>query len=135
MARRVRMVIPEAPHHVTQRCNRRERIVLEPGDEALYLDILSAQLRRHGVACWGYCLMPNPVHLIPAPRDEDGLARAVSEAHRRYAAFIGARGRWTGHLFQGRFGSVAMDEDHCLAALRYVALNPVKAGLAVAVAD
>jgi len=129
------MIIPGAPHHVTQRGNRREPIFLEPGDEALYLDLMSAGLRRHGVACWSYCLMPNHVHFILVPGDEAGLARAVGEAHRRYAAFIGARGRWTGHLFQGRFGSVAMDEDHLMAAFRYVALNPVKAGLARAAAD
>ena len=135
MARRARMIVPGAPHHVTQRGNRREPIFLEPGDEAIYLDLLSARLERHGVACWAYCLMPNHVHLILTPSDETGLARAVGEAHRRYTAFVGARGRWTGHLFQSRFNSVAMDEDHLIAAFRYVALNPVKAGLAKAAAD
>ena len=63
-----------------------------------------------------------------SPSDEKGLA--VGEPHRRYTAFVAARAGWTGHLFQGRFASVAMDEDHLLAALRYVALNPVKARLA-----
>jgi putative transposase len=72
--------------------------------------------------------------MILTPSDETGLARAIGEAHRRYTAFVGARAGWTGHLFQGRFGSVAMDEDHLMAAFRYVALNPVKAGL-VAAAD
>jgi len=123
------MIIPGVPHHVTQRGNRQERIFFEPGDETIYLDLMAAQLKRQDVACWAYCLMPNHVHFILTPKDETGLARAVGEAHRRYTAFIGARGRWTGHLFQGRFGSVAMDEDHLLAAFRYVALNPVKAGL------
>ena len=129
MARLSRMIIPGVPHHVTQRGNRREPIFFEPGDEAVYLDLMTAQLKRQDVACWAYCLMPNHVHFILTPRDETGLARAVGEARRRYTAFVGARGRWTGHLFQGRFGSVAMDEDHLLAAFRYVALNPVKAGL------
>jgi putative transposase len=129
------MTIPGVPHHVTQRGNRRERIFLEPGDEALYLDLMSDRLRRHEVACWAYCLMPNHVHFILTPSDEAGLARAVGEAHRRYASFIGARGRWTGHLFQARFASVAMDEDHLLAAFRYIALNPVKAGLTTAASD
>ena len=50
-------------------------------------------------------------------------------AHRLYAGFVNARARQTGHLFQGRFGSVAMDEDHLMAAARYVALNPVRARL------
>ena len=90
---------------------------------------MTAQLKRHAVDCWAYCLMPNHVHFILTPSDESGLARAVGEAHRRYTAFICARGRWTGHLFQARFGSVAMDEDHLMAAFRYVALNPVKAKL------
>jgi putative transposase len=123
------VVVPGLAHHVTQRGNRREPIFFEPGDPAVYLDLLGEQLRRRGVACWSYCLMPNHVHLILVPSDERGLALALGEAHRRYTGFVGARARWTGHLFQGRFGSVAMDEAHLLAAFRYLALNPVKAGL------
>ena len=129
LTRFARMIIPGVPHHVTQRGNRREPIFFEEGDEHVYLDLLSSQLKRCDVECWAYCLMPNHVHLILTPFDENGLARAVGETHRRYTAFVGARGRWTGHLFQGRFGSVAMDEDHLMAAFRYVALNPVKARL------
>ena len=74
--------------------------------------------------------MPNHVHLIPTPTRADGLGLAVREAHRRYTNFINARGRWTGHLFQSRFASVAMDKLHLLAAVSYVSLNPVRAGLA-----
>ena len=73
--------------------------------------------------------MPNHVHLIVTPADEDGLRRTFGEAHRRYTGAINARFRWTGHLFQGRFGAVVMDEPHLLAAARYIALNPVVAGL------
>jgi REP element-mobilizing transposase RayT len=78
------MVIPGVAHHVTQRGNRRERIFLEEGDEQVYLDLLSEQLRRYRVTCWAYCLMPNHVRLILVPSDEAGLARTVGEAHRRY---------------------------------------------------
>jgi putative transposase len=59
----------------------------------------------------------------------DGLRATFGEAHRRYTGAINARFRWTGHLFQGRFGAVVMDEPHLLAAARYIALNPVVAGL------
>ena len=79
--------------------------------------------------------MPNHVHLILLPSDETGLSRAVGETHRRYSGYINARLRVTGHLFQGRFGCVAMDEAHLMAAFRYVALNPVKAKLAATAAD
>src|ERR1700723_2730985 len=73
--------------------------------------------------------MPNHVHLILNPRQADGLGRAVGEAHRRYTNFINARGRWSGHLFQSRFASVAMDEAYLVAAARYVPMNPVRARL------
>jgi putative transposase len=63
------------------------------------------------------------------PAGADGLRATSAEAHRRYTGAINARFRWTGHLFQGRFGAVVMDEPHLLAAARYIALNPVVAGL------
>ena len=65
----------------------------------------------------------------------DGLGLAVGEAHRRYTNFINARGRWTGHLFQSRFASVAMDELHLPAAVSYVRPTLVRAGLAEHAAD
>jgi REP element-mobilizing transposase RayT len=77
------------------------------------------------VEVWAYCLMPNHLHLILNPQQANGLGRAVGEAHRRYTNFINARGRWTGHLFQSRFASVAMNEWHLLSAVCYVRLNPV----------
>lgn len=58
-----------------------------------------------------------------------GLRRTFADAHRRYTGFINARQRWTGHLWQGRYGAVAMDEAHLIHAARYVALNPVRARL------
>lgn len=61
--------------------------------------------------------------------DEDGLRRTFADAHRRYTGFINARHRWTGHLWQGRFGAVVMDEAHLAHAMRYVSLNPVRARL------
>jgi putative transposase len=73
--------------------------------------------------------MPNHIHLILKPQHADGMGRALGEAHRRYTNFINARGRWTGHLFQSRFASVAMDETHLMAAVSYVSLNPVRARL------
>ena len=73
--------------------------------------------------------MPNHVHIIIVPSDEDGLWRTFRKVHRHYAGYVNARMRVTGHLWQGRFGSVAMDEAHLVNALRYVALNPVRAQL------
>jgi len=74
--------------------------------------------------------MPNHVHLIAVPKSEDGLRRAIGEAHRRYTRRINFRKKWRGYLWQGRFASFIMDEPYLLAAARYVELNPVRAKLA-----
>jgi putative transposase len=135
MARIARIVVPGLPHHVTQRGNRGERTFFGDSDYALYRDLLAQACRKCDVAIWAYCLMPNHVHLILTPSDASGLALALSRTHRRYAGFVNARARQTGHLFQGRFGSVAMDEAHLMAAARYVALNPVRARLVARAQD
>jgi putative transposase len=129
MARLSRVVIPGVPHHVTQRGNGRQRTFFEDGDYALYLDLLAAAAERARTEVWAYCLMPNHVHIVLTPSDEYGLRRTFGELHRRYTGYVNARRRTTGHLWQGRFGSVAMDEAHFVTALRYVALNPVRARL------
>ena len=129
MARLARIVVPGVPYHVTQRGNRRERTFFEDADYKRYRTMLGDAARRAGAEVWAYCLMPNHVHLIVVPGDADGLRRTFADAHRRYTGLINARHRWTGHLWQGRFGAVALDEAHLLAAARYIALNPVRARL------
>lgn len=135
MTRMARVVVPGVPHHVTQRGNRREPVFFGPGDYRLYRRLVAGAAAKARTEVWAYCLMPNHVHLILTPADEDGLRGTLAEAHRRYVATINKRHGWTGHLFQGRFGSVAMDEAHLLAAARYIALNPVAAGLVAGAAD
>jgi putative transposase len=124
-----RLVLPGYPYHVTQRGNRRQQTFFEDGDYQLYHDLLGEAAEKAGAEIWRYCLMPNHVHLIVVPSDEDGLRRTFADAHRRYTGFINARHRWTGHLWQGRFGAVVMDEAHLAHAVRYVSLNPVRARL------
>ena len=130
MARLARAIFPGHPHHVTQRGNGRAQTFFSDDDYAMYRDLLATHCAAAGVEVWSWVLMPNHVHLILVPGDEDGLRRALSVTHRRYAGHIHARLKRTGHFWQGRFGCVAMDEAHLLAALRYVALNPVRARLA-----
>ena len=129
MARLARVVIPGSPHHVTQRGNRRAPTFFEDSDYILYLKWLSEAASNARTEIWAYCLMPNHVHVILTPEDEQGLRRTFADLHRRYTGFINARHGWTGHLWQGRFGSVAMDDAYLANAVRYVAMNPVRAGL------
>ena len=86
MARLARIVVPDVPHHVTQRGNRRMAIFSEPTDYALYRDLLAERLAFHGVVCSAYCLMPNHVHLLLTPTRPEvaaataSLSRSVGEA-------------------------------------------------------
>ncbi len=135
MARLPRVVIPGLPHHITQRGNGRQKVFFEEADYALYLDLLAVAAERAQTEIWAYCLMPNHVHIVLVPSDEYGLSRTFGDLHRRYTGYVNARQRQTGHLWQGRFGSVAMDEEHLYHALRYVSLNPVRAGLVAKAED
>lgn len=135
MARLARVVAPGLPHHVTQRGARRLPTFFGDSDYVLYRRLLAEFCGKSAVAVWAYCLMPNHVHLVLVPADDDGLRRALAEAHRRYALLINRRSDWRGHLWQERFHSFVMDEAHLLAAVRYVELNPVRAGLAAAPED
>ena len=129
MGRVARIVVPGFPHHVTQRGNRRQETFFGRSDYEAYLELLFAWAERCGVRVWGYCLMPNHVHLVLVPSTASSLARAVGEVHRRYTRRINFREGWRGYLWRGRFGSCVMDETHLLRAMAYVERNPVKAGL------
>lgn len=129
MPRAARLVVPGVPHHVTQRGNRRLRTFFCDEDYALYARLLRFWCARAGTAIWGWCLMPNHVHLVLVPADAAGLAAALAPVHRRYTWQINQREEWRGFLWQSRFASCPMDEAHLHACLRYVELNPVRAGL------
>ncbi len=127
MPRLARIVIPNVPHHITQRGNNRQDIFFVDDDRRVYLDLLKEQTERFGVSVLGFCLMTNHVHLVATPRTRDGLAKALGRTHFRYTQYINRFHRRSGHLWQERFFSCALDEEHTVAAMRYVERNPVRA--------
>jgi len=130
MARLARVVMPGIWHHVTQRGNRRQMVFHSDADRAMYLVLLSRECARAAVRITGYCLMGNHLHLILAPERETSLARALGRTHTDYARWLNLQRGETGHLWQNRYYSCPLDEAHQWEALRYVELNPVRAGLA-----
>ena len=129
MARLARIVVPGRAHHVTQRGNRRMQTFFRDEDYQEYLSLLEHWCGEFDVRIWAYCLMPNHVHLILVPSTAEGFTRAVAEVHRRYTRMINLREGWRGCLWQGRFASFVMSEQHLMGATRYVERNPVKADL------
>ena len=129
MPRMARLVVPGLPHHIVQRGSRRQRTFFSDADYLAYLNLVRDNLADAGVSVWAYCLMPNHVHLVAVPERETSLAAWLRVVHHRHARRVNAAQGWTGHLWQERFHSCVLDEAHLLAAVRYVELNPVRAGM------
>ena len=129
MTRIARIVVPGAAHHVTQRGNNKQDVFFVEDDKRVYLRLLGVQCQRFGLRIEGYCLMTNHVHLVAVPETEDALPLAVGRTHFLYTQYINRLHGRSGHLWQNRFFSCPMDADHALNALRYVELNPVRAGM------
>ena len=127
MPRVARIVVPGVPHHVTQRGNNRQEVFFVDDDRGFYLDLLGRQAQRFGLDVLGYCLMSNHVHLIAVPQREDSLAKAIGRTHFLYTQYLHRLHGRSGHLWQNRFYSCALDEAHCWAALCYTERNPVRA--------
>ena len=129
MARLPRVVVTDVAHHVTQRGNARQVILGDDADRIAYLELLRQYSELYRVSLLGYCLMSNHVHLIVIPRGPEALWRTLKQTHGRYASYWNARESSSGHVWQGRFYSFPLDDSHLWAALRYVELNPVRAGM------
>ena len=121
--------MPGAPHHLTQRGTDRQTVFFSVADRRVYLDLLALNARRAGVRILAYCLMDNHIHVVATPELEDSLATAFRRTHGRYAQYLNARKLRSGHLWQSRFYSCAMEAGQLWTALRYVEMNPVRAGL------
>ncbi|HUV62764.1 MAG TPA: transposase [Sedimentisphaerales bacterium] len=129
MPRLARAVAVGFAHHITQRGNNRRGVFFVDDDRRVYLELLREQAERYALEVIGYCLMSNHVHIVAIPHAEDSLAKAVGRTHFRYAQYINRFHRRSGHLWQGRFYSCALDERHFWLAMKYVELNPVRARL------
>ena len=127
MPRIARIVVPEVPHHITQRGNNQQDVFFVDDDREVYLELLKRQAEKYGLDVLGYCLMSNHVHLIATPQQADSLANAVGRTHFLYTQYINRMHGRSGHLWQGRFYSCALDESHFWAAMRYIECNPVRA--------
>ena len=129
MARVARIVIPSEPHHATQRGNNRQDVFFVDEDRRVYLGLLKEESEKHGFEIDAYCLMTNHVHVVGRPEKETSLAKALGRTHWRYTQYVNRLHGRSGHLWQNRFYSCALDEAHLWAALKYVERNPVRAKL------
>ena len=126
MPRQSRIVIPDMPHHVTQRGNYRQDIFESDSDYEKYSLWFNEYAAKYKLGVLAYCLMSNHVHFIVVPSKEETLARVFNTTHMRYAQYVNKKLKATGHLWQGRFFSCVLDDKHLYRAIRYVENNPVR---------
>jgi REP element-mobilizing transposase RayT len=129
MPRRSRIHAPGAFYHVTLRGNHRKPIFFCDADRELLNDIVARALGLCQARLHAYCWMSNHVHML-LQVGEMPLGRVVLRIASSYARSVQARMETTGHLFERRYHAVLVDADrYLLTLLRYIHLNPVRAGL------
>lgn len=130
MGRQPRIDHPGAIHHITARGNAKANIFLTSRDGSVFLATLGTVVRDYRWSCIAYCLMPNHYHLLIETR-EANLSRGMHTLNATYARMFNTAHDRVGHVFQQRFHAQAVGADeHLLETMRYIALNPVRAGLA-----
>lgn len=130
MSRRPRSKSPTGYYHVTLRGNGGQLLFDDDSDRIAMLQILDAILPKHKIELVAWCLMGNHIHLLINDPD-DHMSEAIHAIAVSYAGRYNAHTGHIGHVFQERFwDSPIKSEEYLLEAIRYVHLNPQKAGLA-----
>ena len=116
-------------YHVNTRGNRRAAIFTDPRDRARFLFLFSVVAERHRWRCPAYCLMTNHLHLVVETRSAS-LSAGMATLLGWYSRWFNHRHELEDHTFGRRFNSVGIEGDgHLLEVSRYLATNPVRAGL------
>jgi putative transposase len=126
---RPRIEVPGGLYHVGSRGNDRRPIYLDDEDRRTFLRLLARTARRYGWSIHSYCLLTNHYHLL-LQLGPGGLSRGMCQLNGGYALMFNARHGCSNHLFGRRFWDELIETDsHYFEACRYVALNPIRAGL------
>ena len=129
MARTARIVLEGVAHHIVARGVNRTKLFRHGFDKRKYLKRFAEIAAEENVQVHGYCLMKNHVHWLLTPATLQGLSRLFRRVHTWWAVVFNRITGRCGHLFQNRFHSSPLEEEHYWTALRYVEVNPRRAGL------
>ena len=130
MGRKPRAESESGFYHVIIRGNNKHWLFREDADFKEFESFLSGYLERYGVLLFHYCMMGNHVHLMVRSEPVSSLGRMMHGIQRSYHHYYRRKYTFFGHLFQGRYRSLPIDqESYLLECGRYIERNPVRAGL------
>ncbi|MDP3791417.1 MAG: transposase [Candidatus Omnitrophota bacterium] len=123
-----RIVLDNVLYHIMTRGNQKQKVFIEESDFGEYLDRVRRYKRKYKFRLYGFCLMPNHIHLIGAVEDKENLAKFMHGINRSYTSYFNEKYHKVGHLWQGRFNSKIITMDpYAIDCMNYVELNPVRA--------
>ncbi len=130
-----RLTYPGAFHHVTSRGINGEKILADDEDKRRFLELLAKNSKLSGIRIFAFCLMDNHYHLVVENRS-GRLSHFLRQLNGQFGMHYRKKTASQGYVFQNRFySSLIQDEGYLTLAVRYVLLNPVKAGLTAAAMD
>jgi len=130
MPRRPRIQMVGMPMHLVQRGINREACFFADEDYHCYLHWLQKSASDWACEIHAYVLMTNHVHLLVTPNQINGAARLMQSIGRRYVQYINRTYKRSGSLWEGRYkSSLVQAESYLFACMRYIELNPVRAGM------
>lgn len=130
MARKARLILDDACYHVMARGNQKQKTFVEKSDFMKYLELLRHYKREFKFRLYGYCLMPNHIHLILQINDGAQLGKIMQGLNQTYTILFNAKYAKVGHLWQGRYKSMVIQNNkYLLECIEYVELNPIRAEL------
>ena len=130
MPRKPRFYVPGAPVHAVQRGHNRSAFFFCDLDYLEYLRCLKQAADSCGCEVHAYVLMTNHVHLLLTPAHADSVGRLFQSIGRHYVRYINETYQRHGGLFEGRYKcNVIESQAYLLSCMRYIELNPVRAGM------
>lgn len=130
MPRKPRFYLPDAPAHIIQRGNNRQAVFYRNEDYAAYLNWLNEGARKNGCVIHAYVLMTNHVHLLMTPNSRESISRTIQYVGRHYVTYVNHTYGKSGTLWEGRHkGCIVSSDNYFLTCMRYIELNPVRAGM------
>ena len=125
-----RLVLEKVCYHIVARGNQKQRIFLDLSDYEEFVTRLKMYKRKHDFLLYGFCLMPNHIHIVGEPKEIPNLAKFMQGLLRSYTSYFNKKYNKVGHLWQGRFKSkVIVKDNYLIDCIHYVELNPVRAGI------